>query len=144
MSDIKQHVTSLEMSKRLAEAGVNKKGIFYWYQDWSSERWKIGGMQTAINSVVMNRVEAYTASKLGQMLPDFIEEETDTGRVHRSYLTTGYMPNGRAHWGAWYDNRDELVVLAQAPIEADARAALLLKLIDAGHVDPSTLNAETE
>lgn len=151
MSDPKQHVTSLDLSRKLAEKGAPRDTLFYWvfyirnppdrmsvisadsikdtaeYNDCSFEQ------QLAIDDAI----PAYTASELGAWLPKTLPftAEDSTTYVEREAGLCGI--HHKDQWGVFYiHNGRNISALprATADTEANARARLLLKLIDAGHV----------
>lgn len=140
MNDIEQHVTSLEMSQKLAEVGLPVDDGLAWWCAIQGE-WKCLSTDAAAQRFgeIECSLRAYTASELGQMLPT---------TINRLYVLEGY----RAESGVWviyyrdrtlYGCETMSGTYVEEKHEADARAALLLKLIEAGHVDPNALNAET-
>jgi hypothetical protein len=148
---IDNHVTSLETSKRLKELGVPQESVFGWRMKHSEpDRWIIWTSGTTETFVGDESASAFLASELGEMLPlEFwrkgrrFEFATNVGRSndHSCNKTwgCGYYHEGRTPYGL---DETDLETQAEADTEADARAKLLIYLIEQGIVDPKKLNKE--
>lgn len=127
---LENQVVSLELAKKLKELGVKQKSLFYyaitkpndlkptsleWYKDIEK-----------VNKVLPNYIEelysAFTVAELGEMLP---------GNTSGLYFVTqkGLMGN------SWYVDAltvvgHSKVCLTTAETEADARAKMLIHLIE--------------
>lgn len=55
---MKDHVTSLETSKKLMKAGVNRDSKHLWYEDLANETWDV-------DSALMVEAMRYMPGKLG-------------------------------------------------------------------------------
>lgn len=127
MPDPQQHVTSLDLSRKLKEQGAPQhNAMYYWVEsDWNGKELSYALLGRGAHFPQgANTVRAYTASELGAWLPGTMDglllvcHKTD-GKWHISYQSPVYPPRR----GDAIDTK-----------EADARARLLLRLIDAGHV----------
>jgi len=112
-----QHLTSLELSKQLKEAGIEQKSEFYWVKELYSktEKWELyslGWMQDTIETdngdydnvpdlekrmLDGTIVSAFLASELGEMLPEdvYIPYKGNSGK-RRKYPQ---HPHIFKHWG---------------------------------------------
>lgn len=118
--NLEHHVTSLELSKRLKELGVPQWSCFYWSESKSKQA---ATVLTALEASEpkwwkhRENISAFLASELGNMLPVGQSLKLLTKECWQaSFGTTG-----------------------TAGTEADARAFLLMHLIEQQVVDPKTL-----
>lgn len=131
---VEQHVTSLVMSDRLAEAGVERNSLFYWLR--TRDRWEVWHRPSGRFFTSWKRFPAYTASELGAMLPQRLVLEGNacaptTTQILPDEWEASYTHVSIEHESYWVD-----YMPCTAHTEADARAALLLELIDAKHIKP--------
>ena len=119
---IEQHVTSLELSTRLKELGVPQESSLVWFKpDDVRRRDEMLGIYPA----------AFLASELGEMLPNDIERNGDHFSLRcekAAGWTVGYPGTTSIRWH-------------ESDTESDARAKLLICLIEQGFVDPKKLSA---
>jgi hypothetical protein len=108
---LEQQVTSLELSKKLKELGVKQESFFYWAlrQDVS---WICAQGKGWSDSV-----SAFTVAELGEMLPE-------------EYVLPYRMDSDNGRWRCYPIEDDEDLFLAEADIEADARAKMLVYLLE--------------
>lgn len=118
--NIEQQVTSLELSKRLKELGVEQRGYFCWsVKDFETMEPKVVPLTGAVGILGKGvTCSAFTVAELGEMLPTFIVyEHTNEDKRWRCFSTkevgTGSYPS-----------------LQYADTEADARAKMLIYLIE--------------
>ena len=69
------HVTSLELSKRLKELGVKQESLFYWI-NFEENRPEVCYFRET-NFTNTHKISAFLASELGEMLPYYIEYDSD-------------------------------------------------------------------
>lgn len=119
-------VTNLELSKRLKELGVKQESSFYWHRsipvdlnDWALVRVNAGG-------VAMEYISAFTVAELGEMLPE-------------RYFTQKWD----CKWSGYQEISEGKKALLPvcfesftSDTEADARARMLIYLIEQGLVKP--------
>lgn len=143
MISIEQHVTSLALSKRLKELGVKQESIFGWfYRKRPISKWVLvhNNFNTLYSGKNCNKeqlereVSTYLASELGQMLPEYIciqrEGETDPS------LTDDFKLEYDEYGTPIYIFMDEWICFGtMANNETDARAKMLIHLIENGLVD---------
>lgn len=75
MTDITKHVTSLQLSRELKEAGVPQDSLLYWALQDSVKKWEViepwkisANMRTEVYS-------AFLASELWEILPHSLEDD---------------------------------------------------------------------
>jgi hypothetical protein len=113
---LEDQVCSLENSKKLDELGVKVESYFTWLSD------PIRGDRVQMRGLMADSVSpAYTVAELGEMLPDEI---------------AGYRENNL--WVSECPDSDFLY--KESKTEADARALMLIWLIENKHVDAKELN----
>ena len=113
-----QQVVSLEIAKRLRGFGVNQESYFLWY----------GGQVLRENQLTqeLRRHEpplpAYTVAELGDMLPHRVQS-AEGGCFFPSYTT-------KDSDGRWLVSYHRLLASIEAETEADARAKMLIYLLE--------------
>lgn len=75
--NLKDQVSSIELSKRLKELGVKQKSIFYWVRVGLNvvtceENWKVEGLIHNLEVMPPNYISAFTVAELGNILPRII------------------------------------------------------------------------
>lgn len=134
---MENHVSSLELSKKLEELGVNVKSQFYWatFRNESSpvEQWgntysvlvredEVEDYQEREYLKDKSFIHAYLSSELGEMLPAGTSTRKGWG------MDSGYV---------MFDN--EANKICSADTEADARAKMLIYLAENGLIDPKNI-----
>lgn len=119
-------VTSLELSKRLKELGVKQESLFWWVHHWTSPVpptreatmvWDI--FQKDEDDKVNEHVSAFTVAELGEMLPNFLYS----------------FKNGAGKWFTDVKAKIEKIEFPEyADTEADARAKMLIHLLEQGSI----------
>jgi len=147
---IENHVTSLELSKKLKELGVKQSSFFYWTETDNAagtgyDAYVFSG-EDAMAWASPFRYSAFLSSELGELLPPKIDIENGDKQ-----FTNGGIWKEEAHLvcgkfktpeplQAWYcdyqiyrpkpyDKQFELYHGEKAVTEADARAKMLIYLI---------------
>ena len=115
---LKQQVTSLELSKKLKELGVKQDAFWSWYEandyddiprlNRSDEHCPVC---TLPKQTFEDKYSAFTVAELGELLPEKV--------CWRGYSNYG------GKWGLEFGD-----FRAEAPSEADARAKMLIYLIE--------------
>lgn len=118
--EIEKQVCSLEQAKRLKELGVKQESLFYWYENYDKP----------CDAYVVSRTKeasAYTVAELGEMLPSGY----DTMRISNVVEFT-------QHYGWFgYDLEGEHFPSETLyPTEAQARAAMLIHLLETKTIKP--------
>jgi len=118
---LQDQVCSLEMAKRLMELGVRQESWLWWIQEPTHERkWILkSDAEVAFFVGKENALSAFTVAELGEMLPAF-------------YSLYRYTPP--CGWEVVY--ADAEAHKERAKTEADARAKVLIHLIERGIVRP--------
>lgn len=113
---LEHQVCSLDLSKRLKESGVKQWSYFHWF-----------GGSTEGTSWISNRASdspyicsAFSTSELGEMLPN---------QVGDYWLRIG-KPGTGLQWSIWYELQSYIEVIFTEPTEADARAKMLIYLLE--------------
>lgn len=112
-------VCSLELAKRLKELGVRQESAFYWvFNPFGDKNYKLSFFGCKVQSDNFDIVSAFTVAELGEMLP-------------------------RGFWLVTFFHSLEIQVsdmaisnVKQAETEANARAKMLIHLIEKGIVNP--------
>ncbi len=132
---LQAQVTSLELSKKLAELGIKQESIWYWGR-WG-KIWEL--VQTHPNAN-LDKYSAFSVAELGELLPMVIDYKDDC--FPRDDDARRYWLDIQKHSSEWQvdylwrdpDAHPYLKVLAElaarAPTEADARAKMLISLIE--------------
>lgn len=116
---LEEQVCSLELAKRLKELGVTSNPSFHWVQ-WSGKDWSVCSREMlsfSENKEVLNRVGALGVAELGEQLPS---------------NTTSWKGDDSWLWFCMQDEKED--VIFRAKTEADARAKMLIHLIEKGIV----------
>lgn len=128
--NLEQQVVSLEYAKRLKELGVEQESYFYWVNKHQSG-WTI---LYSHGSHCYEECSAFTVAELGELLPSGYWESHS---VNAGY-EIGYSRGG-VKFGP--DLVDRYFVLDRR--ESDARAKMLVYLIENNLYDPQTQKTPT-
>lgn len=132
---LEQQVVTLEQAKRLKELGVFENAFASWVFDPLNERWDLSKLNVEQLQLVNPDKEAYpafTVAELGVMLPDL-------------YIS-GYASNKTAtccHYKEADKQRNVKEVekwQGKGNTEAEARAAMLIYLLENGHTTAEEVN----
>ena len=132
------YVTSLELSKRLKEAGIEQKSEFSWYHFMPEDRWEVRWtnncklMQFAAkrNKEKREYISAFLASELGEMLPSTIGIEENKYELGLEIRKVGKFWEINYVWIEDVDNggfHDLSGVSAETMSEAMGQMLLYLK-----------------
>jgi hypothetical protein len=122
---LENQVVSLELAKRLKELGVKQESLFWWvdYTDGYSEpAWNLNSNHVGYKA----HLSAYTVAELGEMLPGDIGRDwwLDIWKSDDFW----YVAYTEEREGGGHDFLSDF--LASSPTEADARAKMLIYLIE--------------
>lgn len=141
-------VVSLKLSQKLHEFGVKSDSLFKWakwipprgstYSD-DSIAWKL---TRGTSSDDYELIPAYTVAELGNMLPNNLKIESQYYTYHLHYINGKY---GCSCYYAYYEPAEKrwiplnmighgTSILSNAEADADARAEMLIWLIEERHV----------
>lgn len=127
--ELKQQVTSLELSKRLKELGCRQESAFYWVRSID------GGHYLSPESIVPMRptengeTSAYSVAELGQMLPKWTSSWLDVKKgdgdegIGDVWICEVHFPG---------KDRPEDKPSEDGNTEADARAKMMIYLLEQG------------
>ena len=123
--DLKNQVCSLELAKRLKELGVKQESL-WWWRDGAGVCLRCTLYPAQFDTQdVYQAYAAFTVAELGEMLPfdprddqdDIVPHVNDNKKRHGKWTITYYAE------GVYHE---------MAPSEADARAAMLIYLLENG------------
>lgn len=120
MIPLEKQVTSLELSMRLKELGVEQDSLWYWGERTFANGMDIIDKEKANSSAWIKICSAFTVAELGEMLPARIK--TDYGSWN--YLLIAKLKNPKEWLIGYY--HDEI----RGDTEANARAKMLIWLIE--------------
>lgn len=123
---LENQVCNLELSKKLKELNVKQESLFYWDGNTRVD----GGFDlhqrtlTQFNKERM--ISAFTVAELGEMLPEdyFVFKNSIGDYIYSERTKRKLSESGYEKW--------ELVALGQENTEADARANILIYLLEQG------------
>ena len=130
--NLESQVASLELSKRLKELGVKQESLWWWcfhtdkkqnFKRLESSPCGFGGNCGNKNAPLGWCCSAFTVAELGEMLPDWI---------------VSLRLDGNRGWVCYDDDKvgnDSELEISDVT-EANARAKMLIHLIEAGVVKP--------
>jgi hypothetical protein len=138
-------ITSYE-AEILFNLGLKQVSCFYWYQDKVPNEpelfkkditqfmmpWKLSiGKASNNNHEVFKEFSAYTSSELGEMLPNFLFTNNICYKLY-------YVFKGTKWEYTYHDvDRNESLSFITASTEQDARAMLLIQIIEKKYIDIS-------
>lgn len=122
--ELEQQICSLELAKHIKSLGVNQDSFFEWrrfdcqglYSEW---HWGL----FSENIMPDESVPAFTVAELGDMSPTSLE-----------YTAFNGSKDGMLHHLIACSATDQ-VAKVHADTEADARAKMLISLIENGHIE---------
>lgn len=120
---LEDQVCSLDLAKRLKELGVKQESLFYWKQGNSD---LFIGYRT-ISESAPTIASAFTVAELGEMLPEHIRLDSKDLPQY-CFIVPGNMGSGL--WTIEYSDYEEGTPTFTAETEADARAKMLIYLIE--------------
>ena len=128
--ELEKQVCSLELAKRLKELGAKQDGFFVWVENVVGA-WNV---EVERNSVLPKSqgsyCSAFTVAELGEMLPNYFKHE------QRGYLNLVMKKLDDGSSEVIYKERTDTVFGQWAETEADARAKLLIYLIENSLIAP--------
>lgn len=110
---LENQVVSLELAKRLKELGVKGSSVFWWLN--LADGWKVLYYDFASEYDPINPIQAWTVAELGEMLPETVSSGKTWGGGYRALFVSD------AH---------KIIHQEDAPTEADARAKMLIHLLE--------------
>jgi len=119
---LQDQVCSFELAKKLKELGVKQGSLFYWYTDGLN-------FQVDIKTDYIRGVYGYSG-KQDEMYPTFTVAEL--GEMLPNFCSSYQMPEPHtsSSISLWYCGAKETELSQVAETEADARAKMLIYLIE--------------
>ena len=135
---LEDQLCSLELAKQLKEAGVKQDSVWSWYYNMTGHEWRENEvwwrLQLTKKELIGNcyMIAAFTVAELGEMLPSIfdnydltiIKQVSDEWRISYYYNTITFEDK-------WMLSNQWI----EAKTEADARAKMLIYLIDQGIIN---------
>ena len=123
---IEDQVCSLENAKKLAELGVVRESLFFWELNKANKYFpgRVTFGDPSVDNSWSIPYPAYTVAELGRMLPRAYT-------MQNPYLPKLWICKSCFDWDWHTENEDN---------EADARAKMLIYLLEKGHIDVKELN----
>jgi hypothetical protein len=124
---LKSQVCSSELAQRLKELGVKQESYFYYGRETSDCIWTQDNYQ-----LILNPISAFTVAELGEMLPDCIKDRNGDilfEEMDRDKSDSVYFYN-YVHLDDTEDEKAESKLLVSSDTEADARAKMLIYLLE--------------
>jgi hypothetical protein len=131
MISLEKQCVSLELAKRLKELGVKQESLFHW------QPWMYGGDKMVIVeegaedwSDEGESYSAFTVAELGEMLRHRVGDLL-------GYDVNGFQfrPDARGHTVYWWNYvKGDFNHFERADTEADARAKMLIYLVENGFI----------
>src|SRR3990167_5874578 len=138
---LEEQVCSLELAKRLKELGVKQVSLFYWCPSKThDDAWVIKYGLMPDKMAHTHEFSAFTVAELGEMLPQNIQaKKEDAGSVETGHW---YLQQDKFHdhWRIYYAFGGTFVYETEGPTEADARAKMLINLIENKQHVPNQLH----
>ncbi len=122
---LENQLTNLKLSQRLEELGVKQESYFWWI-DYCGKKYEIGTKkemkQCRIFRYVQNHYSAFTVAELGEMLPNNLDDHKWELQITKVFDNTWYT--------SYYDKINKKYIHYQAKTEADARAKMLICILE--------------
>lgn len=132
---LSNQVVSLSLAQKLKQLGVKQESYFWWVRDMFEDKYNLENWRGQYAEDMVNKdtyVSAYSVAELGEMLP---------GNDGKCYYQTqkGLMGN------RWFCIRkrmsdDEQLVEFEEKNEADARASMLIYLLENSLINLEDIN----
>lgn len=122
---LENQVCTLEQAKKLKALGIEQKATFYYYNN------ELNLLRTYSDHgyLVVNSVAAFTVAELGLILPD-------------QFSSWKYQSSDGERWDcAAEENRYYSHLIEYCKTEAEARAAMLIYLLENDHITSETVNS---
>jgi hypothetical protein len=137
MIPIEHQVCSYELATRLAELGVRQESVFWWID---GKLTYAGGRASHV--LRPGGIAAFTVAELGAMLPDEVIIPAKNGKLHTHWLRFGrYRGAGHRFWCAYPGGTARTTIEERALTEANARAQLLISLLEHQLLSPTALRS---
>ena len=136
---LEDQVVSLDLAKKLKELGVKQDSHFHWKRDESGDGpYLVASNTRYISTAGTILASAFTVAELGEMLPRILF------RQKRTYeLALGKkLRNDNEEWSCRYECESNGGYVQQvADTEADARAKMLIYLLENNLINPELVSS---
>ncbi len=139
--NLESQVCSLELSKRLKGLGVLQESYFYWWEDIRNDK-NIQGTYYYIQDTQPRNItnwSAFTVAELGALLPKLIKINEIEHRLQFGWVIKDVHYNNIPLWRVYYKERGvndiDNVEIFESETEADARAKMLIHLLEQGLIN---------
>ena len=137
MLPVEQQVCSRELAKRLEALGVQQESMLWWVD---RKLTYTGGRASHVP--LQGGVAAFTVAELGEMLPDDLTIPAKNGKPQTHWLRFGrYRGAGQRFWCAYPGGTARTTLEERAHTEADARAKLVIYLLEQHLLSPTDLGS---
>lgn len=136
---IESQVCSLEQAKKLVELGITGKS---WLQWMAPDEYNVAAyVLVAGNGSAGTRYPAFTVAELGRMLPDGSDLLGVPTKVAQ-FDSFRHVAHAAPGWscGAELSRNKGVWRVQRAETEAQARAAMLIYLLENNHITPEQVN----
>ena len=141
--NLSSQVSSLALSKRLKELGVKQGSLFVWFRGHPDERHPLTLGLWSGGVSAFEEYAAFTVAELGEMLPGTIDPEPPgTCYWLNSWAITD--KGKTALWGVAYEEDRQEFCVAEEKTEADARAKMLIHLLENKIISVDSVNKGRE
>jgi len=138
---LENQVCSLELAKKLKELGVKQESLFYWceYKDQfvipiKTKPYVIFGNRKWKKELL---ISAFTVAELGEMLPHRIPNHQKVNPY--SFIDVDFYKNPSGFYQGWINNSRVTSCVIMSDTEANARAKMLIYLIENNLLVPPTI-----
>ena len=124
---LEKQVCSLEYAKKLKELGVNQDSLYFYTKVGKSVKSWDEWMEIGENVILSELYSAFTVAELGEMLPEKVKTKCFG---EKSFII--FREKYAESWDIAYstDTSDDDKLWKQAETEADARAKMLISLLE--------------
>ena len=129
---IEDQVVSLELAKRLKELGVKQESYFVWEAPNTEWGWTDWLIVPTTEQHDLEHYSAFTVAELGELLPWRIDGKDITDKRRKIAYFLEYEAGGMSVCYTHHLNVTKVLVERIAETEADARAKMLIYLIENG------------
>lgn len=126
---LEDQVCSLEYARKLKELGVKQESLWYWCSD-TGEMTFSKNCEPYKKAKCGQHLSRFTVAELGEMLPEYIVYKTEfkAGKRKEIKARLEYQKNCLSY----QDNTEIVVQFFDATTEANARAKMLIYLLENG------------
>ena len=131
---LSEQVVSLELAQRLKALGVEQESMYWWQEDgpgtghWAILQFPASTFLSPAGPVELDKTAAFNVSELGRLWPELARSYR---RVDGQWQAEAPLELAEARGWGWDEPRH-----AAGATEADARAALLIQLIEGSWLRP--------